>query len=54
VLLGEIHAGVKTCLNYVNTLDVKVKSETSKRSAVAQLNKLLESVSKEVLSIGSE
>jgi len=33
----------------VNTLDVKVKSETSKRSAVTQLNKLLESVNKEVL-----
>ena len=49
VLLGEIHAGVKTCINYVNTLDVKVKSETSKRSAIAQLNKLLESVNKEIL-----
>lgn len=49
VLLGEIHAGVKTCINYVNTLDVKVKSETSKRSALAQLNKLLESVNKEIL-----
>lgn len=49
VLLGEIHAGVKTCINYVNTMDVKVKSETSKRSAVAQLNKLLESVNKEIL-----
>jgi len=49
VLLGEIHAGVKTCINYVNTMDVKVKSETSKRSALAQLNKLLESVNKEIL-----
>lgn len=49
VLLGEIHAGVKTCINYVNTMDVKMKSETSKRSAIAQLNKLLESVNKEIL-----
>ena len=53
VLLGEIHAGVKTCINYVNTMDVKVKSETSKRSAIAQLNKLLDSVSKEVLNVHS-
>lgn len=49
VLLGEIHAGVKTCINYVNTMECKVKSETSKRSAIAQLNKLLESVNQEVL-----
>lgn len=49
VLLSEVSAGVKTCINYVNTMEVKVKSETSKRSALAQLNKLLESVDKEIL-----
>lgn len=49
VLLSEVSAGVKTCINYVNTLDVKVKSETSKRSALTQLNKLLDSVNKEIL-----
>lgn len=49
VLLGEVYSGIKTCINYVNTLDVKVKSETSKRSALAQLNKLLETVNVEVL-----
>lgn len=49
VLIGEVHAGLKTCISYVNTLDVKVKSETSKRSALTQLNKLLEVVNQEVL-----
>ena len=49
VLLGEVYNGLKTCINYVNTLDVKVKSETSKRSALMQLNKLLESVNVEIL-----
>lgn len=49
VLLGEVYSGLKTCINYVNMLDVKVKSEASKRSALAQLNKLLESVNQEVL-----
>lgn len=49
VLLGEVYSGLKTCINYVNTLDVKVKSETSKRSALMQLNKLLESVNVDVL-----
>lgn len=49
VLLSEVHSGIKTCINYVNTMDVKVKSETSKRSALAQLNKLLESVNQEIL-----
>lgn len=49
VLIGEVHAGLKTCINYVNTLDVKVKSETSKRSALNQLNKLLEVVNQEIL-----
>lgn len=49
VLLGDIYSGLKTCITYVNTLDVKVKSETSKRSALAQLNKLLETVNVEIL-----
>lgn len=49
VLLSEVSAGVKTCINYVNTMEVKVKSETSKRSALMQLNKLLESVNVEIL-----
>lgn len=49
VLLGEVYSGIKTCINYVNTMDVKVKSDTSKRSALMQLNKLLESVNQEVL-----
>lgn len=49
VLLGEVYSGLKTCINYVNTLDVKVKSETSKRSALMQLNNLLESVNVEIL-----
>lgn len=49
VLLGEVYSGIKTCINYVNTMEVKVKSETSKRSALMQLNKLLESVNVEIL-----
>lgn len=49
VLLGDVYSGLKTCITYVNTLDVKVKSETSKRSALTQLNKLLEVVNQEVL-----
>ena len=49
VLLGDVYSGIKTCIAYVNTMDVKVKSETSKRSALAQLNKLLESVNQEIL-----
>jgi hypothetical protein len=49
VLLGDVYSGLKTCISYVNTMEVKVKSETSKRSALAQLNKLLETVSVEVL-----
>lgn len=49
ILLSEVYNGVKTCLNYVNTMDVKVKSETSKRSAVQQLTKLLDAVNKEIL-----
>lgn len=49
MLLSEVYNGVKTCLSYVNTMDVKVKSETSKRSAVQQLTKLLDAVNKEIL-----
>jgi len=49
VLIKELHDGLKTCIAYINTMDVKVKSETSKRSALAQINKLLESVNQEVL-----
>lgn len=49
VLLSEVYSGLKTCISYVNTMDVKIKSETSKRSALMQLNKLLESVNVETL-----
>lgn len=49
VLLGDVYSGLKTCISYVNTMEVKVKSETSKRSALTQLNKLLEVVNQEVL-----
>lgn len=51
VLLSDMYIGVKTALNYVNTLDVKVKSETSKRSAVGKLQDLLKLVEKEILEI---
>jgi len=49
VLLKDVYDGVKTALSSVNSLDVKVKSETSKRSIVNQLGKLLELVNQEVL-----
>ncbi len=49
VLLSDVRNGVQTAINYVNTLDVKVKSETSKRAAIAKLNELLKLVDKEVL-----
>lgn len=49
VLIKEVWDGLKTCIAYVNTMDVKVKSETSKRSALNQLNKMLESVNQEIL-----
>lgn len=49
VLLSEVNDKLKTVLTYVNTLDVKVKSETSKRSAVAKINEAIECVNKEVL-----
>lgn len=49
VLIKEIWDGLKTCIAYVNTMDVKVKSETSKRSALNQLNKMLDNVNQEIL-----
>lgn len=49
VLIKEVWDGLKTCIAYVNTMEVKVKSETSKRSALNQLNKMLESVNQEIL-----
>ena len=51
VLLSDVYNGVKTAMNYVNTMDVKVKSETSKRSAVNKLQDLLKLVEKEILEI---
>lgn len=49
VLLSEVHEKLKSVLSYVNTLDVKVKSETSKRSAIGEINEAIECVNKEVL-----
>lgn len=49
VLLSEVDKGVKQAITYVNPMDVKAKSETSKRSALNVLNKLSELVNKEVL-----
>lgn len=49
VLLSEVNDKLKAVLTYVKTLDVKVKSETSKRSAVAKINEAIECVNKEVL-----
>lgn len=49
VLLSEVNDKLKAVLTYVNTLDVKVKSETSKRSAVAKINEAIECINKEVL-----
>ena len=49
VLLSEVNDKLKAALTYVNTLDVKVKSETSKRSALAKINEAIECVNKEVL-----
>ena len=40
---------LKSALNYVNTLDVKVKSETSKRSAIGKITEAIDCVNKEVL-----
>jgi len=51
VLLSDVYNGVKTAMNYVNTMDVKVKSETSKRSAVGKLQDILKLVEKEILEI---
>lgn len=49
VLLSEVHKGLKDAITYVSTLDVKVKSETSKRGALNKLNSLMELVNEEVL-----
>lgn len=49
VLLNDVHNGLKNAITYVNTLDVKQKSETSKRSALNKLNELLNLVNQEVL-----
>ena len=49
VLLSEVHKGVKDAITYVSTLDVKVKSETSKRGVLNKLNSLMELVNEEVL-----
>lgn len=49
VLLSEVSDKLKSALNYVNTLDVKVKSETSKRSALSKITEAIECVNSEVL-----
>lgn len=49
VLLSEVRQAVKSSISFVNTMDVKVKSETSKRSALNKLNGLLKLVDKEIL-----
>lgn len=49
VLLSEVHDKLKDVLAYVNTLDVKVKSETPKRSALSKITEAIECVNKEVL-----
>lgn len=49
VLLSEVYKQAKFVLTYVSTMDVKVRSETSKREAVTQINKLIDLVNKEIL-----
>jgi hypothetical protein len=49
VLLSEVYEGVKTAITWVSTMDVKQKSETSKRSVLQKMEKLLELVNREVL-----
>jgi len=49
VLLSEVYKQAKLVLTYVGTMEVKVKSETSKREAVTQINKLIDLVNKEIL-----
>lgn len=49
VLLSEVNDKLKAVLTYVNTLDVKVKSETSKRLAIGKINEAIDCVNKEVL-----
>ena len=49
VLLSEVFKQAKLVLTYVNTMEVKARSETSKREAVTQINKLIDLVNKEIL-----
>ena len=49
VLLSELSDKLKSVLSYVNTLDVKVMSQTSKRSALGKINEAIELVNTEVL-----
>ncbi len=49
VLLSEVYKQAKLVLTYVGTMEVKVRSETSKREAVTQINKLIDLVNKEIL-----
>lgn len=49
VLLSEVYKQAKLVLTYVNTMEVKLKSETSKRETITQINKLIDLVNKEIL-----
>lgn len=49
VLLSEVFKQAKLVLTYVNTMEVKARSETSKREAVTQIDKLIDLVNKEIL-----
>ena len=49
VLIKEVWDGLKTCIAYVNTMDVKVRSETSKKQALLKLQQLLNTVNVEIL-----
>lgn len=49
VLLKDVWDGLKTCIAYVNTMDVKVRSETSKKQALLKLQQLLYTVNVEIL-----
>ena len=49
VLLSEVFKQAKLVLTYVGTMEVKARSETSKREAVTQINKLIDLVNKEIL-----
>lgn len=49
VLIGEVHKKMLNVRAFVNTMDVKVKSETSKRSALKVIDGLIDLVNKEIL-----